>query len=191
MTEPTSDLHGLPDDLPVPEDDGAADHLANAPLPAVVLPSTSGEAVNLADVAERTMVLYVYPGTGVPGRALPIGWDQIPGARGCTPQSCAFRDRAQELAALGASVFGLSAQSLDEQREFAEREHIPYPLLHDGEFRLAEELGLPSFEADNGRYYRRLTLIARQGRIAKVFYPVFPPQENAAEVGAWLQHHRA
>ncbi len=115
----------------------------------------------------------------------------IPGARGCTPQSCAFRDRAQELGNLGASVFGVSAQSLAELREFAEREHIPYPLLHDGEFRLAEELGLPSFEADGGRYYRRLTLVARQRRIVKVFYPVFPPQENAAEVAAWLQQHSA
>lgn len=191
MTEPTSDLRGLPDDLPVPADDGAADHLANAPLPAVALPSTSGEAVDLAAAARQTLVLYVYPGTGVPGRPLPAGWDEIPGARGCTPQSCAFRDRAQQLEDLGASVFGLSAQSLAEQREFARREHIPYPLLHDGEFRLAEELGLPSFEADGGRYYRRLTLIARRGRIAKVFYPVFPPQENAVEVAAWLRQNPA
>jgi peroxiredoxin len=189
MTEPTSDLRGLPDDLPVPEDDGAADHPANASLPLLVLPSTSGEAVDLADAARHTLVLYVYPGTGVPGRPLPAGWDEIPGARGCTPQSCAFRDRARQLEDLGASVFGLSAQSLAEQREFAEREHIPYPLLHDGEFRLAEKLGLPSFEVDGGRYYRRLTLIARQGRIAKVFYPVFPPQENAAEVAAWLRQN--
>jgi peroxiredoxin len=122
----------------------------------------------------------------VPGRPLPAGWDRIPGARGCTPQSCAFRDSAAELADLGAAVFGLSAQSLDEQREFAKREQIPYPLLNDSEFRLAGELGLPTFTAGEGRYYRRLTFIAQRAQIVKVFYPVFPPQDNAGDVIAWL-----
>jgi peroxiredoxin len=190
MTDP-SDLQGLPDDLPIPEDDGAADHLLDAAVPAIALPSTSGQAVDLADAARETLVLYVYPATGVPGQPLPAGWDEIPGARGCTPQSCAFRDSARDLADLGASVFGLSAQSLTEQREFSGRERIPYPLLHDGGFRLADELGLPSFEVDGRRYYRRLTFIARRGQIEKVFYPVFPPQENAADVVAWLERDGA
>ncbi len=189
MSDPGGDLRGLPDDLPVPEDDGAADHLPGTAMPERMLLATIGEAVSLSDLAQGTLVLYVYPGTGVPGRPLPAGWNQIPGARGCTPQSCAFRDLAQELASLGASVFGLSAQGLAELREFAEREHIPYPLLHDGGFLLAAELGLPTFEAGGERYYRRLTLIARRGRIQKVFYPVFPPQDNASEVAAWLRQH--
>lgn len=188
MSQLPPDIHALPSDLPIPEDDGAADHLPNAALPSVVLPATTGEPVDLGDVGEKTQVVYVYPKTGVPGQPLPVGWDRIPGARGCTPQSCAFRDSAQELANLGATVFGLSAQSLDEQREFAEREQIPYPLLNDSEFRLAAELGLPTFEDDEGsRYYRRLTFIAKGGRVAKVFYPVFPPQDNAADVIAWLR----
>ncbi|HEX8690694.1 MAG TPA: peroxiredoxin [Solirubrobacterales bacterium] len=181
-------LHELPDDLPVPEDDGAADHLPGATLPPVVLDATSGKPVALAAASDRGfLVLYVYPKTGVPGKALPTGWDRIPGARGCTPQSCAFRDSAAELAELGAKVFGLSAQPLAEQVEFARREHLPYPLLNDSEFRLGEALRLPTFAADGNRYYRRLTLIARARRIEKVFYPVFPPQENAADAIAWLR----
>lgn len=188
MSELPPDIHTLPDDLPIPEDDGAAGHLPNAVLPSVVLPATTGEPVDLADVGKKTLVVYVYPKTGVPGQPLPAGWDRIPGARGCTPQSCAFRDSAQELVDLGATVFGLSAQSLDEQREFAEREHIPYPLLNDSGFRLAAALGLPTFEDGEGnRYFRRLTFIVQGGRVAKVFYPVFPPQNNAADVIAWLR----
>lgn len=188
MTELPADIHAIPADLPVPEDDGAADHLPNAVVPSVVLSATVGEAVDLAEAARGTLVVYAYPKTGVPGQPLPVGWDRIPGARGCTPQSCAFRGSAQELAGLGATVFGLSAQSLAEQREFAEREHIPYPLLNDSEFRLTAELGLPTFEDEEGnRYYHRLTFIAREGRIGRVFYPVFPPQDNAADVIAWLR----
>jgi peroxiredoxin len=182
------DLHQLPDDLPVPVDDGAADHLSGAVLPSVILEGTGGERVNLAATSDRGfLVVYVYPKTGVPGEALPAGWDRIPGARGCTPQSCAFRDSVGELSELGATVFGLSAQPLEEQSEFAEREHMPYSLLNDSEFRLVEGLGLPTFEADGARYYRRLTLIAAKSRIRKVFYPVFPPQENAADVITWLR----
>lgn len=183
------DLHSLPGDLPVPEDDGAGDHLLNATVPSVALPSSAGEEIDLAAAAaaDGHLVVYVYPQAGVPGRPVPEGWDRIPGARGCTPQSCAFRDSAGELTALGASVFGLSAQPLSEQREFAEREHLPYPLLNDSRFRLARELCLPTFEANGVRYYRRLTFIARGGRIVKVFYPVFPPQDNAGDVIAWLR----
>jgi peroxiredoxin len=189
MCREPADPRALPGDLPVPEDDGAADRLPGAPVPSAVLPASSGEAVDLAAAAagEGALVVYVYPQTGVPGRPLPDGWDRIPGARGCTPQSCAFRDSAGELAGLGARVFGLSAQPREEQREFAARERLPYPLLNDSGFRLAEELGLPSFEADGVRYYRRLTFIARRGRIVKVFYPVFPPQDNAGDVIAWLR----
>jgi peroxiredoxin len=188
LSERRPDLHALPPDLPAPVDDGAADHLPNAGIPSLVLPATVGPPVDLSDGARRTLVVYVYPKTGVPGQALPAGWDRIPGARGCTPQGCAFRDSAHELASLGATVFGLSAQSLDEQREFTEREHIPYPLLNDSEFRLASDLGLPTFEDEDGnRYYRRLTFIAQGGRVTKVFYPVFPPQDNAADVIAWLR----
>lgn len=186
MSPRPPDLHTLPDDLPVPEDDGAADHLRGAAVPPVALEATAGGSVDLAAV-DGTLVAYVYPRTGVPGRPLPAGWDRIPGARGCTPQSCAFRDSAHELAALGATVFGLSAQPLAEQREFATREQLPYPLLNDGEFRLAGEFGLPTFEADNVRHYRRLTFIAREGRVVKVFYPVFPPHDNAGDVIAWLR----
>jgi peroxiredoxin len=186
--EPTS-LHALPADLPVPEDDGAADHLRDATVPSLVLPATDGEQVDLstAAVGADFLVVYVYPRTGVPGHPLPEGWGRIPGARGCTPQGCAFRDNARELAGLGAVVFGLSAQLFDEQREFVLREHIPYPLLNDTEFLLADEMALPTFHADGARYYRRLTFIARGGRIVKVFYPVFPPQDNAADVIAWLR----
>jgi peroxiredoxin/RimJ/RimL family protein N-acetyltransferase len=187
-----TDLHALPADLPVPADDGAARHLLGMRVPASALPTTTGEPIDLAAAATAagTLVLYVYPATGVPGRPLPDGWDAIPGARGCTPQSCAFRDHARELAELGASVVGLSAQPLEEQRAFAAREHLPFPLVNDSAFTLAEELDLPTFEAAGQRYYRRLTLVAHAGRIAKVFYPVFPPQENAAQVIAWLRAER-
>jgi peroxiredoxin len=181
-----SEFSSLPAGLPVPEDDGAADGLPGRTLPAVALPSTAGEPIDLAAAARGTLVLYVYPATGVPGRPLPAGWDEIPGARGCTPENCAFRDHAGELTALGATVHGLSAQPLEEQREFAERERLPYPLLNDAELRLAGELGLPTFEVEGRRLYKRLTLIARAGRIDRVFYPVFPPDTHAADVAAAL-----
>src|SRR5436190_271232 len=139
----STSYHNLPPDLPVPEDDGAADHLPGATLPDVSLPSTAGREVSLAEAASGTLVLYVYPRTGVPGEPLPPGWDEIPGARGCTPQNCAFRDAYAELSSLGARVHGLSAQPPAEQRDFAERERIPYPLMSDAELRLAGAMGLP------------------------------------------------
>jgi peroxiredoxin len=138
----------------------------------------------------RHLVVYVYPRTGVPGEASPAGWDDIPGARGCTPQSCAYRNNLEEFSALGATVVGISAQTAEEQREFAEREHIPFPLLSDSDLRLAAELGLPTFEAGGMTLYKRLTCVADGGRIAKVFYPVFPPDRNAEEVLAWLREPR-
>jgi len=174
--------------LPIPQDDGAADGLPGRALPALALPSTSGGLIDLADYAReaRTLVLYIYPRTGTPGVALPEGWDEIPGARGCTTQSCSFRDHEAELRELGASVVGLSAQTPAEQAEFAARERIPYPLLSDPDLRLADMLGLPTFTAAGMTLYRRITLIVRDETIARVFYPVFPPDRNAAEVAAWL-----
>jgi peroxiredoxin len=175
--------------LPVPVDDGAADHLPSSTVPAVTLPSTLGGELDLAAAARERLVVYVYPRTGTPGEPSPAGWDDIPGARGCTVQSCAYRDAQAELAARGARLIGISTQTPAEQREFAEREHIPYPLLSDHELALADAMGLPTFEAAGLELYRRLTFVAEAGRIAKVFYPVFPPDRNAAEVLAWLDEH--
>jgi len=175
----------LPPDLPVPEDDGAARHLPEAELPALSLPSSAGP-LNLRDAAAGSLVLYIYPRTGRPGVPPPDGWDATPGARGCTPQSCAFRDHRAELAELGAAVVGMSAQSLADQQEFAAREHIPYPLISDPDLKLAEALGLPTFEIAGMRLYRRITLVAQAGRIEHVFYPVFPPDQDAANVLGWL-----
>ena len=177
----------LPDDLPVPVDDGAADQLEGAEMPAISLPTTSGDALDLREAARGTLVLYVYPRTGRPGEPLPEGWNDIPGARGCTPQSCAFRDHFGELRTLGADVLGMSAQPLPDQIEFAERVELPYPILSDLELALADALALPTFEVAGMRLYRRLTVVARAGRIVKAFYPVFPPDRNAADVVAWLQ----
>jgi peroxiredoxin len=185
-----SDPYVLPPDLPEPVDDGAADHLEGAALPSLELPATCGEEIDLAAAAARTLALYCYPRTGRPGEPLPPGWDEIPGARGCTPQSCAFRDHFDELEALGASVLGLSAQPLADQIELARRVELPYPVLSDPGLELAEALRLPTFEVAGMRLYHRLTLIARHGEIVKVFYPVFPPDRNAADVVDWLSAHR-
>jgi peroxiredoxin len=180
------DYRSLPRGLPVPLDDGAADHLEGLELPALSLVCTLGGEIDLRELLRSLTVVYLYPRTGVPGEPLPEGWDRIPGARGCTPQSCAYRDAAAGFAAHGASIVGLSAQGSSQQREFAEREHIPYPLLSDPELRLAAALRLPTFEAAGMRLYRRLTFVAREQRIEKVFYPVFPPDRNAADVLHWL-----
>ena len=178
--------------MPVPEDDGAADHLPGIDLPPIELPSTVGGTVALDRLGSgraRT-VLYVYPMTGQPGVALPDGWDSIPGARGCTPEACAFRDHHADLAAAGADVYGLSTQSTADQAEAAERLHLPFPLLSDEDVLLAEPpLLLPTFEAGGRRRYRRLTLIVAAGRIEHAFYPVFPPDSHAADVLAWLRAH--
>jgi peroxiredoxin len=188
----TPDYGTLPPDLPVPLDDGAADHLSGRVLPELALPSTLGGEVDLAAAARGagTLVLYVYPRTGTPGQPSPDGWDAIPGARGCTPQSCAFRDHHAELRALGADVLGLSAQPVAEQAAFAAREHLPFALLSDPELRLAAALALPTFEAAGMQLYKRLTLVAVGGAVEKAFYPVFPPDRNAADVLAWLRERR-
>lgn len=181
------DPTALPADLPVPVDDGAADHLPGAELPRLTFPATTGGTLDLRKLAADTLVLYLYPRTGRPGVADPPGWDDIPGARGCTPQACDFRDHDAELRALGARVAGLSAQTPADQREAAERLHLPFPLLADPELRLAAALALPTFAFEGERLYKRLTLVARAGRVVHVFYPVFPPNRSAEQVLAWLR----
>ena len=176
----------LPKDLPVPQDDGACDHLTGMKLPSLALASTRGRRVDLSTLTGTTVV-YIYPRTGRPDLEVPTGWNVIPGARGCTPQSCAFRDRYQELKALGVSeLFGLSTQEPAYQQEAAERLHLPFEILSDGKLEFAQALRLPMFEIDGMRLIKRITLIARDGRIEKVFYPVFPPDRNADEVIEWL-----
>jgi peroxiredoxin len=177
----------LPADLPRPNDDGAADHLPGARLPELELAATTGGSASPAALARQLLVAYVYPRTGTPGQPLPHGWDDIPGARGCTPQSCAYRDAISQFEALGATLVGISAQSATEQAEFARREHIPFPLLSDPELRLASTIGLPTFEVEGMRLYRRLTFVAQAGTVVKAFYPVFPPDRDAATVLGWLQ----
>jgi peroxiredoxin len=173
------DVYALPANLPVPEDDGGADHLVGVEVPSLVLESSLGPV----DVRDFDVV-YVYPRSGKPGRPLLPGWDETPGARGCTPQSCAFRDLYPDL---GVPVAGLSAQTLDDQREFAERNRMPFPVIADPDRKLGAALSLPTFEIAGLTLYKRLTLVAEQGRIAKVFYPVFPPDANAGEVLAYLR----
>ncbi len=183
-------LSQLPADLPVPVDDGSCNHLVGVQVPALVLDSSLGP-VDLAELGSRRLVLYVYPRTGIPGRPSPDGWDAIPGARGCTPQSCAFREHAEELGRLDARVAGLSAQSFDEQVEFAAREHMPFPVVADPKLRLGEAIGLPTFEFAGATLYKRVTLVVEATRVAKVFYPVFPPDRNAADVVAWLTERKS
>ena len=194
----------LPADLPVPVDDGAADHLAGLRLPPVQLPSTAGRFVDVSVLLPHEIegfrgdpgldrgrtVLYCYPRTGRPDRPVPDGWDAIPGARGCTPESCGFRDHASELTALGATVFGVSAQSTDEQREAAERLRLPFELLSDSRLELARALRLPTFQFESSTLLKRLTLVVSDGVIEHVFYPVFPPDRHAEEVVQWLSEAR-
>lgn len=185
----SNNLHDLPKDLPVPVDDGTCNHLTNLQLPSIPLRVTDGSAVDLAQLSGLTVV-YCYPRTGEPDQAVPEGWDQIPGARGCTPQSCAFRDHYQELRQAGAAhVFGLSTQTTAYQQEVVERLHLPFALLSDEELAFTHALRLPTFEFAGMTLIKRLTLIVTNGKISKVFYPVFPPQQNAAEVLAWLSSH--
>jgi peroxiredoxin len=188
-----SEAHGthnpldLPPGIPVPQDDGAARHLDGAPLPDIALPATTGASVNLSRLAGRTVV-YLYPRTGVPGVDPPPGWDAIPGARGCTPQSCGFRDHFAELKRLGvAQLFGLSTQDTAYQGEAAARLHLPFALVSDEKLALAKALRLPTFTAAGMTLLKRMAWIVDDGTIVKVFYPVFPPDKNAEEVIAWLR----
>lgn len=183
------DLHSLPADLTVPVDDGAARHLPGRRLPALTLPSTSGRLVQLDALGAGWMVLFCYPRTGRPDEAGPPDWDAIPGARGCTPQACSYRDLYAELRALEAQVYGISTQTTAYQQEMVQRLHLPYDVLSDAELRLTEALGLPTFEASGMRLLKRLTLLVHAGRIETCFYPVFPPDADADHVLAWLRKH--
>lgn len=177
----------LPSDIPAPQDDGAARHLAGMKLPDVALPATDGASVNLSKLKGRTVV-YLYPRTGVPGVDLPPGWNEIPGARGCTPQSCGFRDHFAELKRLGvAHVFGLSTQDTAYQQEAATRLHLPFAILSDEKLALTKALDLPTFVTSGMTLLKRMALVIDDGVIAKTFYPVFPPDKNAEEVVAWIQ----
>lgn len=181
----------LPDNLPAPADDGAARHLTGRRWPALALPATDGSAIDLSRLPGRSVV-YIYPRTGRPGQALPEGWDGIPGARGCTPQSCGFRDHFAELKAQGVvRLFGLSTQDTDYQREAAERLHLPFAILSDAALGLTRALSLPTFEAAGMTLLKRMALVLDDGVITKVFYPVFPPDRNAEEVLAWLRQNPA
>jgi peroxiredoxin len=177
----------LPPNIPIPQDDGAADHLVGMTMPDIALPATDGASVNLSKLQGRT-VIYIYPRTGVPGVELPEGWNEIPGARGCTPQSCAFRDHFGELQRLGVKqLFGLSTQDTVYQQEAVTRLHLPFAILSDEKLTLTGALKLPTFVASGMTLLKRMTLILDDGTIAKVFYPVFPPDKNAEEVIAWLR----
>jgi peroxiredoxin len=176
----------LPSGLPAPLDDGACRHLLGALLPDVPLASTSEQFIKLRQLSGLT-VIYVYPLTARPGVALPSGWDEIPGARGCTPESCAFRDHHDEFRKLGAKIYGLSAQSTEYQREARGRLHLPFDLLSDGSFAFADALGLPTFTVASMRLLRRVTLVTRDGVIVRVFYPVFPPDKHPADVVSYLR----
>jgi peroxiredoxin len=183
----SSDPGTLPADLPVPRDDGAADHLPGAEVPSVPLVATAGGTVDLAGRSRAgTVVVFAYPRTGRPGVDTPTGWDDIPGARGCTPEACSFRDLSAEFAAAGAEVFGLSTQDPAYQAEAAERLGLPYSLLSDADLALASTLRLPTFEVEGSTLLRRLTMVLRNGRVERVLYPVFPPDRAAADALAAL-----
>ncbi|MFZ1684802.1 MAG: peroxiredoxin [Candidatus Zixiibacteriota bacterium] len=182
----SDDLYSLPPDLPVPVDDGACDHLAGAVVPSVGLVSTAGDMVDLS-VISGLAVVYAYPRTGRPDADPPAGWDLIPGMRGCTPQSCAFRDHYAEIRSWGAELFGLSTQSPDYQREAAERLHLPFPLLSDESLQLTRKMRLPTVEIGGMTLLKRFTLIIRDGQVAHCLYPVFPPDKNSEQVISWLR----
>lgn len=176
----------LPTNLPIPEDDGACNHLPGADLPDVSLTATNGTTVNLKDI-KGLLVIYCYPMTGVPGKALPEGWNEIPGARGCTPQSCSFKNHYDELNTYGASVYGLSTQNTDYQQEVKTRLHLPFDLLSDEKFEFQKALKLPIFTVEGTDLLKRVTLIFKDGKVVKYFYPIFPPDKNAGDVLEYLK----
>ena len=179
-------LSQLPTDLPVPVDDGACDHLTGSNMPSVALRCTSGTDIDLSKV-DGLSVIFFYPMHGHPDAPPMIGWNDIPGARGCTPQACSFRDSYTRLTELGVNVFGVSAQSLTAQKEASERLELPYLLLNDSEFKLSKAMKLPTFEYDSSTFIKRITLICENGVIKKTFYPVFPPDKNVYDVLDWIE----
>ena len=184
-------LNELPANLPVPKDDGGARHLEGMAMPDLSLPSTSNRQVNLSKVTAPRVVIYAYPMTGQPGKTLPAGWDDIPGARGCTPETCGFRDHHKDLAKLHAEVFGISTQDTPYQQEMVKRLEVPFEVLSDEHLALTHALKLPTFTVEGMTLMKRLTLIVTHGRIEHVFYPVFPADKHADEVIAWLKKHPA
>jgi peroxiredoxin len=186
MNEQPAHLASVPEGLPAPVDDGAADHLRGMQLPDIELSSTSGGHVSLARVPSRVIVVYCYPRTGRPEVPIPAGWDDIPGARGCTPQNCAYRDRVAQFAQFGAALFGLSTQTTEYQREMAQRLGLPYPVLSDAQHSLTDALRLPTFEFEGERLLKRLSFVALGGVIAHIEYPVFPSDSDAPKILAWL-----
>jgi peroxiredoxin len=190
LAMPQTNLNQLPANLPRPTDDGAARHLKGMALPDLELPSTANRPVNLSKVGAPRIVIYAYPMTGRPDRQLPQGWDDIPGARGCTPETCGFRDHHKDLAKLQTEVFGVSTQDTPYQQEMVKRLEVPFDVLSDEHLELARALKLPTFTVEGMTLLKRLTLVARHGRIEHVFYPVFPPDKHAEEVIAWLKTHQ-
>jgi peroxiredoxin len=186
---PPDPFADLPAGLPVPQDDGAAAHLQGLRMPTLALPSTDGRDVRVDAPPSgfERLVLYFYPKTGRPGVPMPAGWDDIPGARGCTPEACGFRDHAEELAAAGASVAGVSSQTTADQLEAAARLGLPFPLLSDSNLALTDAIGLPTFRAGGEVLIKRLTLVVRDGVVEHVFYPVFPPDRHAEEVLRYIR----
>ena len=180
-------LDQLPPNLPVPQDDGGCRHLVGMRLPDLDLPSTRNRRVNLLKVTARRIVVYAYPMTGRPGVTLPAGWDDIPGARGCTLETCGFRDHHADLAKLQTEVYGVSVQTTGYQQEMVERLKVPFEVLSDASMALVRALKLPTFTAGGMTLIKRLTIVASAGRIEHVFYPVFPPDTHAEEVIAWLK----
>nr|WP_319387126.1 glutaredoxin 3 [uncultured Roseibium sp.] len=176
----------LPDDLPRPVDDGGADHLKGMKVCSVGLRATTGDRVDLSKVPGR-VVVYAYPMTGVPGVELPPGWNDIPGARGCTPQTLSFQAEKDVFAAFGVKVFGLSSQTADYQKELSDRLDLSFPVLSDADFEFSDDMRLPTMVVEGMRLIKRLTLILKDGLVEHVFYPVFPPNRSAAEVIGWLQ----
>jgi peroxiredoxin len=191
LAMPQTNLNQLPANLPRPKDDGGARHLKGMALPDLELPSTQNRRVNLSTVSAPRIVIYAYPMTGRPDRQLPQGWDDIPGARGCTPETCGFRDHHKDLAKLQTEVFGLSTQDTPYQQEMVKRLEVPFEVLSDERMELARALKLPTFTVDGMTLLKRLTIVARSGRIEQVFYPVFPPDAHAEAVIAWLKQHPA
>ncbi|MGG4091524.1 peroxiredoxin [Paenibacillus lautus] len=178
-----------PGHIVMPEDDGMVAHLSGLQIPSISLNATDGSTVDLAEGG--LTVVYVYPRISPAIGGTLEGWDAIPGARGCTSQSCTFRDHFIELKGVGVKrLFGLSTQSTDYQKEAVERLHLPFPLLSDDSLALSRALELPLFEVGGMTLIKRLTLIIENGRVEHVFYPVFTPERNALDVIAWLSSRK-